>query len=311
MKEERFLAEGGLRLDLFLARKLPLVSRSHVRTLIDRGAVLVDGSRRASDFRLRGGELIRVDATPRGWPEEAFEDWVLHEDADLLVIAKPAGLLVHPLGESWLRTPAAALEETGPNLAGLLLKHRPKSSAAGVARCGIVHRLDRPTSGVMLVAKTPRAEERLLDAFRERRVHKVYRAVVLGRVRERLVDAPIGRAPGHRKVKVTPFGREASTGFKTVGARRGVSLVEARPITGRTHQIRAHLAAVGHPVLGDPETMIGKARKEFEALQLPEPPRLLLHAYKVMLEHPVTGKPVSFTAAAPKDFADYWKGCPR
>ncbi|MBI3299299.1 MAG: RluA family pseudouridine synthase [Elusimicrobia bacterium] len=307
MSEVRYIADGASRIDQFLARRLPNVSRSHVRALIERGAVLVDGVRRSIDFRLRGGELVRVDDAPRGWPEEPFEDWVIHEDKDLLVLAKPAGLLVHPLGESWLRTPAAALEEPVPNLAGLLLKHRPACRTAGVARCGIVHRLDRPTSGVMLVAKSLRAEEALLADFRERRIAKVYRAVVLGTVAEKLVDAPIGRAPGHRKVKVTPFGREASTGFRIVSKGRGISLVEARPLTGRTHQIRAHLAVIGNPVLGDPETVIGPARRQFEALKLPEPPRLLLHAYKVSFRHPGTGKSVSYTAPAPKDFTDYWK----
>lgn len=216
---------------------------------------------------------------------------------------------MHPLGESWLRRPAAALEEPEPNLAGLLLTYRAKAARSGVERCGLVHRLDRPTSGTLLVAKTVRAQKRLLFAFRERQVDKVYRALVLGTVAERSVDAPIGRASGRRQVKVTPFGREASTGFRTVGEGKGVSLVEARPLTGRTHQIRAHLSVLGHPVLGDPENVIGAALKEFQALKLPEPPRLLLHAYKVFLEHPVSGKPVSYTAKPPKDFLAYWNLC--
>ena len=309
MKLETFYGEGGLRLDQFLARRMPDLSRSHLRGLIERGAVTVDSVRRTQDFRMRGGELIKVDTAPRSWPEQPFEDWVLHEDPDLIVLNKPAGLLMHPLGESWLRRPEAALEEPEPNLAGLMLRYRPSAARSGVERCGLVHRLDRPTSGALLVAKSPRAQKRLLFAFRERLVDKVYRAVVLGTVAEKLVDAPIGRAAGRRKVKVTPFGREASTGFRTVSQGRGVSLVEARPLTGRTHQIRAHLAAVGHPVLGDPETVTGGALKEFQALALPEPPRLLLHAYKVFLEHPVSGKPVSYTAKPPKDFLTYWKLC--
>ncbi|MDE2292789.1 MAG: RluA family pseudouridine synthase, partial [Elusimicrobia bacterium] len=287
----------------------PGASRSHARALIERGRVTVDGTPRPPDFRLRGGELVRVSEGAPGWPERPFEDWVLHEDPDLLVLAKPAGLLVHPLGESWLRRPEAALQEPEPSLAGLLLKHRPQAAASGVERCGIVHRLDRPTSGVILVAKSPRAQERLLFGFRERLISKVYRALVLGTVAERSVDAPIGREPGSRKMKVTPFGREASTAFRTVGSAAGVSLVEARPMTGRTHQIRAHLAVTGHPVLGDPEAMTGAAKKAFAALKLPEPPRLMLHAYRVELEHPVTGEPVKFTAPMPADMRAYWSHC--
>ncbi len=309
MSAKRYRGEGGQRIDQFLTRKLEGSSRSHVRALIERGAVLVDGRRRAADFRLKGDEVIELDERPRDWRPEPFEDWILHEDAGLLVLRKPSGLIVHPMGESWLKRPHAALEDEEPNLAGLLLKHRPQVLAPGMERCGIVHRLDRPTSGVLLVAKTPEAQERLLHGFRQRLIDKVYRAAVLGTVAEKSVEAPIGRAPRRRKVKVTPFGREASTGFRTVAAAGGVSLVEARPLTGRTHQIRAHLAVVGNPVLGDAEFLTGLARKNFDALGLPPPPRLMLHAYRILLDHPVTGKPVSFTAAVPEDFSDYWKAC--
>lgn len=309
MSAQRFTGAGGERLDKFLADRLPGATRGHARSLVERGFVSVDGAARPPDFRLKGGEIVRLSAVERGWPELDFESWVLHEDKDLLVLLKPAGLLIHPLGTSWLTRPEAALDEPEPNLAGLLLKHRPKAAASGVERCGIVHRLDRPTSGVLLVAKTRPAQEHLLDAFRDRRVDKTYRAVVLGTVLEKSIDAPIGRATGRRKVKVTPYGREASTAFRTVSKAGGVSMVEAMPLTGRTHQIRAHLAELGHPVLGDPEAMPGEFQKAFEALGLPEPPRLLLHAYKVAFEHPGSGKPVSFSAKLPHDMAYYWNLC--
>lgn len=309
MSGQRFTGVGGARLDKFLAENLPGATRAHARELVARGLVTVDGAVRPPDHRLKGGELVRLRMEERRWPAADFESWVLHEDPDLLVLNKPAGLLIHPLGTSWLTRPEAALDEPEPNLAGLLLRHRPAAARSGVERCGIVHRLDRPTSGALLVAKTRRAQDRLLFAFRERLVEKVYRAVVLGTVAEKSVDAPIGRATGRRQVKVTPYGREASTAFRTVSEAGGVSLVEARPMTGRTHQIRAHLAVLGHPVLGDPESMTGDLRRAFEALGLPEPPRLLLHAYKVSFDHPGTGEPVSFSAKVPKDMASYWNLC--
>lgn len=309
MSGQRFRGEGGQRIDQFLAGRLEGASRAHARALIERGAVRVDGKNRPPDFRLKGDEVIELDERPRAWGPEPFEDWVVHEDAALLVLHKPSGLIVHPMGESWLKRPRAALEDSEPNLAGLLLKHRPQVLAPGMERCGIVHRLDRPTSGVLLVAKTPAAQASLLHGFRERLIDKAYRAVVLGTVAERSVEAPIGRAPRRRKVKVTPFGREASTGFRTVGRAGGVTLVEAKPLTGRTHQIRAHLAVLGHPVLGDSEFLTGLPRKAFDALDLPPPPRMLLHAYRVSLDHPVTGKPVSYVAPVPADFSGYWKSC--
>jgi 23S rRNA pseudouridine1911/1915/1917 synthase len=309
MSAQRFTGVGGERLDKFLTGFLAGSTRAHARSLVERGFVTVDGTVRPPDFRLKGGEIVRLTAVERGWPEMDFESWVLHEDRDLLVLNKPAGLLIHPLGTSWLTRPEASMDEPEPNLAGLLLKHRPKAAASGVERCGIVHRLDRPTSGALLVAKTSDAQHLLLAAFRDRTVHKTYRAVVLGTVAEKSVDAPIGRATGRRKVKVTPYGREASTAFRTVSKAGDVSMVEAMPLTGRTHQIRAHLAVLGHPVLGDTEAMPGEFQKAFEATGLPEPPRLLLHAYKLTLDHPGTGRPASYSAKMPHDMTYYWALC--
>lgn len=299
------VGEAGLRLDQFLARKLPSVSRGHVQGLIARGLVTVDGAPAASARKLKGGEAVRVEA-PRGdWPEAAdFEDWVLHEDSALLVLRKPAGLLMHPLGTSWLSTPRAALAESEANLAGILQRSRP--ALAKVPRCGIVHRLDRQTSGVLLVAKTREAYERLVAAFKERLIEKTYRAVVRGvpaEARAR-VEAPIGRDPGHRKVKVTPFGKAAQTQVRVVARARGAALVEAKPLTGRTHQIRAHLALIGHPVAGDAEF----DRREPGASW---PPRLLLHAHRVRLEHPKTGRPVEFSCPPPADFQAFWRSLPK
>lgn len=297
----------GVRLDRFLCERFPGHSRSYFQDLIARGCVSVDGAPRPAQYRLAGGELVRVRAPVAAWEEFPFESWVAYEDEDLLALRKPPGLVVHPAGESWLKRPEAALSEREPNLAGLLLKHRPASGASGLERLGIVHRLDRQTSGIWLAAKTPGAQRALAAAFRERTVEKTYRAVVLGALTRTLVEAPIGRARrGRRRVQVTPWGRAASTEFRAAAAARGVSLVEARPKTGRTHQIRAHLALLKHPVLGDPEWFGEPERAALRALGHPEPPRMLLHAYRLRFAHPRTGEPMNLAAPLPKDLRDYW-----
>ena len=291
----------GERLDRFLAAALPSYSRAYLKGLIAKGCVKVEGSPKRPDYRLKAEEAVEVSFPEPGWLRIPFEDWVLHEDEALLVLDKPAGLLMHPLGESWTRAPQAALSEEEPNLAGLLQLHRPGILAARVPRCGIVHRLDRQTSGVLLVAKTRRAYESLTRAFKEREVDKVYRAIVAGvpALASLKVSAPVGRGPGRRLVKVTPLGRPAETAFRVLEAGAGAALVEARPLTGRTHQIRAHLAHLGHPVLGDPE--FDKAGSE------PRPPRLMLHAWRVELAHPASARRVSYRASVPRDFREFWR----
>ncbi len=292
------------RLDQFLAAKLSGYSRSAAKKLIASGAALVGGQKASADRALRAGERVSVSMPTASWAEaEPFEDWVLHEDAQLIVLNKPAGLLMHPLGETWLTRPQAALAEEQPNLAGILLKQRPQVAREGMERCGLVHRLDRQTSGALLVAKTPQAQRFLVEAFKERRVEKLYRAVVRGvpaRPNQR-VEAPIGREPGHRKVLVTPFGKTAQTQFSVVEKAPDHALVEAKPLTGRTHQIRAHLALIGHPVAGDVEFDTSDAA--------PRPPRLMLHAYRVAFEHPKTGKRAEFEAPLPADLSAFWKAC--
>ncbi|MEE8425052.1 MAG: RluA family pseudouridine synthase [Elusimicrobiota bacterium] len=298
---------GNTRLDRFLAQNLEGYARTYLQALIRRGGATVDGKIRPPAYRLKGGERIRVSLAASNWTEMPFEDWVLYEDKDLLVLSKPAGLIMHPMGESWLVRPSAALGDAEANLAGLLIKHRPKVASSGVERAGIVHRLDRQTSGVLLVAKRPESQRALLTAFRERLVKKVYRAVVLGRLVETKVDAPIGRRSNRRRVEVSRWGRPARTDFKSLHSAGGMSVVEARPITGRTHQIRAHLALLKHPVAGDWEWFLDPEHKRLKELGHPRPPRMLLHAYCIRLKHPRTGKAVQYTAPLPKDFKTYWK----
>lgn len=302
MRRQWTAESSGARLDRYLADQLPGYSRSQLKALIERGCVTVEGRRPAADDKVKAGERIVLEVGRAPWPElERFERWVRHEDKELLVLDKPAGLLMHPLGESWLRDPRACLLEVEANLAGLLLRLRPQIARSAVPRAGIVHRLDRQTSGVLLVAKTAGAYDRLVAAFKERRVSKIYRAVVRGLPQGKTVQAPVGRNPGHRRVVVTPFGKTAETAFRVIEAAPGSALVEARPLTGRTHQIRAHLGFLGAPVMGDPEF---DQRKEGQ----PWPPRMLLHAYSVELEHPGTGRKVRYTAPLPEDFRSFWSG---
>jgi 23S rRNA pseudouridine1911/1915/1917 synthase len=300
-----FICEAdGQRLDQWLAVKLARYSRGHVRALIEKGLVKADGKTAKPSLKMRTGMRVVVELPGRSQAPGAgdFESWILHEEREFIVLKKPAGLLMHPMGESWLKSPEAALVDE-PNLAAILLSARPEIAKAGVDRCGLVHRLDRPTSGLLLVAKSKRAYEALTGAFHDREVRKFYRAIVRGRAQDQdtKISAPIGRKPGHRRVSVTPYGKPAETGVRVVEAAAKASLIEARPLTGRTHQIRAHLALLGHPVAGDQDHDFPGAK--------PVPPRLMLHAYKVMFAHPVTGKPVSFRCNPPADFTAFWRLC--
>ena len=294
---------GGQRLDAFLAKALPDYTRVFLKGLIEQGHVLVDGDRLDPDDRVETGQRVRVELpATEGSSAEDFESWVLFEDKRLLVLNKPAGLLMHPLGSSWLKSPEAARAEPVENLAALLQVHRPAILKAGTPRCGIVHRLDRPTSGVLAVAKDPEAWTTITTAFKDRETDKTYRAIVRGVPSGAArVNAPVGRAPGHRRVVVTALGKSAETAFKVLGKKAGLgALVEAKPLTGRTHQIRAHLAFLGHPVMGDPEF-------DKPGAGAPMPARTMLHAYRLALEHPGSGKPAVFTADPPRDFADFWR----
>lgn len=306
MKKELPVTEPGLRLDLYLARQLTGYSRSHLQGLIERGLVKVGGAVKPAAYRLEAADIIEIDWPSADWKDAPLKDWILFEDKDVLVIDKPPFLLMHPLGESWLSTPEAALNEPEANLAGILFHQRPDIAASGAERCGIVHRLDRETSGVLIVAKNPEAQKTLIASFADRTVSKTYRAVVLGKLDEAIeVDAPIGRRPDHRKIEVTKWGKDATTRLTPLKSSVKASLIEASPKTGRTHQIRAHLAYVKHPVIGDIEwTADWKSLAAKKGL--PPVPRLLLHAYKLDIEHPSTGKRREFSADLPKDMRDYW-----
>lgn len=281
---------AGERVDRALAL-LTGWSRADVQALVEAGAVLVGGQRVAKSRRLAEGEIVEVLREPEPAAPPAPEDLPLvvrHEDSDVVVVAKPAGLVVHP-----------GAGNPGGTLVNALLAHYPEIAGVGdPLRPGIVHRLDRDTSGLLVVARSPLAYERLVTALSERSVERRYLALVWGHLdaQRGLVDAPIGRSQARRtRMAVRESGREARTEFAVVEALDppAVSLVECRLETGRTHQIRVHLAAIGHPVVGD--AVYGGSRS---SLPLSRP---FLHAAALSFGHPVTGEPLRFEEPLPDD----------
>ena len=280
------LEMAGLRLDQALARLLPGESRTRLARLVDEGWVRLDGELARPRQKLRGGERLEVVLAPRpevgAFRAEDIALDVVHEDADVLVIAKPAGLVVHPGSGNWAGTMLNALLHRVPSLGTL-------------ARAGIVHRLDKDTSGLLVVAKTEAAQQHLVRQLQARTVKRIYLAVVRGKLAAGgKVDAPIGRHPVNRtRMAVVSGGKPAVTRFRVRERFAAHTLVECELETGRTHQIRVHLASIGHPLEGDP-AYAGRGAKRL--------PRQALHAWKLGFVHPRTGKPVHFEAPAPADF---------
>lgn len=271
------------------------------------GRVEVDGERGKPSSLLRGGERIAcrpatADAGAEMEPDPEGLD-VLHEDPWLVVLDKPAGVVVHPGAGREPRT-----------LAHRLLHHYPETAdVGGPGRPGIVHRLDRDTSGVLVVARTAEAYRRLAAAFAERRVGKRYLAVVYGDPEppEGRIARPVGRHPQRRKqMAVTPRGRPAATGYRRLAAAASAALLELDLETGRTHQIRVHVKSIGHPLVGDP--LYGEARWKnlpggAAQTALRGFPRPALHAWRLELDHPGSGERLRFEAPVPADLAGLWR----
>ena len=287
---ETFRAEtGGMRLDHFMAEHVPRLSRSRLQALIKDGHITVNSASARASLKLRAGDEIRFDeppATPDTTEPEDIALNILYEDDDLIVINKPPGLVVHP-----------AVGHRSGTLVNALLHHCDAlSGIGGVERPGIVHRLDKETSGCLVAAKNDVAHQSLVQQFAGREVTKIYLALAAGRFARKtgVIDAPIGRHPMHRQrmaVVKPEHGREAKTSWRVLAELAAGTLVECTLHTGRTHQIRVHLKHLGHPLLGD--SIYGKAAGF---------PRQMLHAWKLGFLHPKTGKRIDCIAPVPHDF---------
>jgi 23S rRNA pseudouridine1911/1915/1917 synthase len=289
--------DAGDRLDRFLARRLPMLSRSRIQQLIKSGHVRVSRGVAAPSLEVSAGLVADVDvppAEPATVEAEALPLDVLYDDGDVVVVNKPAGIVVHP----------AAGHARGTLVNALLHHVAGLSGVGGRERPGIVHRLDRGTSGVMVVAKHDRAHQSLARQFHAREVGKEYVALVWGTVRDRQVfDKPIGRDPKHRQRMSSRArrARPATTRVLSVEPLGGVSLVRLAPGTGRTHQIRVHLSEAGHPIAGD-ELYGGVRRRvppKLSAVSTLERP--FLHAARLSFHHPADGRTLTFEAPLPPD----------
>jgi len=292
---------AGLRLDAALARLFPEHSRSRLQAWMKEGRVAVDGAAADARRKVLGGEVVRVavevPASETAHRAEAIDLPVVYEDGQLLVIDKPAGLVVHPGSGNWSGT-----------MMNALLHHAPQ--LAEVPRAGIVHRLDKDTSGLLVVAKTLAAQTDLVRQLQARTVRRHYLALVHGGVAAAgSVDAPIGRHPVQRTrmaiVKRGGAGRDARTHYTPRERFAAATLVECRLETGRTHQIRVHMASIGHPLVGDP--VYGK-RKSADPV-LDAFPRQALHAWRLALVHPATGAEMSWESPLPADFSALLEAC--
>ncbi len=287
----------GMRLDRAAAILFPDFSRGRLQKWLRSGELTVDGQLLKLTYRMGGGETLQLDAQPESQDEVLAEDIpldVIHADDDLLVLNKPAGLVVHP----------AAGNPDGTLQNGLLYFD---PDLAIVPRSGIVHRLDKDTSGVMVVARSLRAHNSLVAQLQTRTMSRIYETVVSGDTETKgTIDAPIGRHPVDRKrMAVVRSGKAAVTHFRLIRRFAGISYLEVSLQTGRTHQIRVHMQHIGHPLVGDP--VYGKSVRKAKGLSVALTkairgfPRQALHARRLSLVHPADDRPVSFEAPRPAD----------
>lgn len=305
--------EAGERVDKYVAREVPRLSRSRIQQLLGEGLITVNGDPVKASYRLQPGDQIVGRIPPDEEPQLVAQDiplTVVYEDDDLVVVDKPAGLVVHPGHGHKDRT-----------LANALLARYPDLPVDEANRPGIVHRLDKDTSGLIIVAKSENARRVLQRQFKEGLVEKSYVALVEGKVEPRrgVVDAPVGRDERQRKrmAVVTQGGREAVTEYEVLEYLGDYTLLQIRPRTGRTHQVRVHLAFLGHPVVGD---KVYGYRKQRLGLR-----RQFLHAQGLSFRLPSSGERVTLTSRLPQDLsgileglgkpslikADDWEGFPR
>lgn len=283
--------DAGARVDACLAAHTEL-SRSRIAALMAEGALSIDGrTEKKPSVRVAPGQELALHVPEAKAAEVAAQDIpldILYQDGDVVIVNKPCGMVVHP----------AAGNEDGTLVNALLYHISDLSGVGGELRPGIVHRLDKDTSGLILVAKNDRAHAALSEQFKARTMEKHYRAVALGSFREDsgLIDAPIARHPADRKkMAVIAGGRESRTEWRVLERLHGATYLDVHLLTGRTHQIRVHMQHIGHPLLGDPIY----APNVRTAVRIP---RLMLHAYSLAFTHPATGERMRFCAPLPADF---------
>lgn len=282
---------GGERLDKVVAATVPDLSRAVAQRLIKSGQVTVNARPSKPSYRVEVGDAVTIhvpaETPPQVAPEQIPLD-VIYEDDDLLVVNKPAGMVIHP-----------SYGHQSGTLVNAVLAHCPQNlDIGGADRAGVVHRLDKDTSGLIIVAKSEAAHSALQRQFKRRQVKKTYLALVEGHPEPRygLIDAPIGRDKRQRKrMAIVRSGREARTTYRVTELFDNHSLVELQPETGRTHQLRVHLAWLGYPIVGD---RVYGYRKQLLLKQ-----RQFLHAHKLEFTHPSTGVPLSLTAPLPDKLA--------
>jgi 23S rRNA pseudouridine1911/1915/1917 synthase len=285
--------EPGVRLDRYLCRKLAELSRTRIQRLISDGYITVNGEVAKAGLKLNAGDRLKVvlpPPPPSPLTPEAMPLDIIYEDDDLLVVDKPAGLIVHPAPGHRAHTLVNAILARFPRLAALSDSLRP----------GIVHRLDRDTSGVMVVAKSSLAQTKLTEQFKARSVAKAYMVLVKGKLTPEngIIEAPIGRDPRDRKrMAVVAKGREARTEYRVIKYIGDYTLLEVKPETGRTHQIRVHFSAIGYPVVGD----------KVYGVKSPFLSRQFLHASRLGFKLPATGKYMEFKSELPSDLAQALK----
>jgi len=297
-QELLYAGAGGERLDTFVARAQATLSRTKVQALIKQGRILINQRPAKASDKLEGGDVILLRDTPTEEQQTSTHAAtlplnLLFEDDQIMVVNKPAGMVVHPAPGHLAGTLVDALLAHDPALADAVNPDEQQ-------RPGIVHRLDKDTSGLLLVAKTATALMQLSQQFQGHTVKKYYQALVEGRlpVAEGAIEAPIGRDQRHRqRMAITAqHGRHAHTLFWVEQELARFTLVRVQIITGRTHQIRVHFAAIGHPIAGD---------HTYGRRQEPEPPRLWLHAAELRFTHPTTGQELVFSAPLPPDLENF------
>lgn len=287
--------ESAQRLDKLLATKFPDQSRSYFQMLLDEGLILLNGQSVKKRTVPKAGDEIEIQwiCTPElTLTPEPIPLKILYEDDFILAIDKPVGMVVHPAVGNW----------SGTFVNALIYHCKQLQSANETLRPGIVHRLDKNTSGILLAAKTTAAQQKLIEQFAKREMHKEYLAICHGNPGSGVIDRPIGRHPVHRQkmaVCTDSSGRHAETAYETLASKQGISLVSLKPKTGRTHQIRVHLQALKAPVLGDTVYGSDSVAERYHTK------RHLLHARRLKFLHPITRVPVEIEAPLPEDFISW------